>query len=224
MSFFMSQIRPIGLFTALALLVPALPQDGALALNNHAAAAHLRGDCDSARDLYHRALSTATSELAAKIHSNLGALHQRCGRLDEARREYQWVAGRARAQSPAHAIALNNLAGVVRLQGEPRAALRLYRQALVILDAGEPGFDMAVVTNNLAVTLGDLRRFREAADYFERSLALKRRLVGAAHPQVEWTERSYREMMRDVAGNGSADTVDVLELAASQRTRSGSKE
>ncbi|MCG8456127.1 MAG: tetratricopeptide repeat-containing serine/threonine-protein kinase, partial [Holophagales bacterium] len=84
------------------------------------------------------------------------------------------------------AIATQNLAEAVELQGDAVEAEKLYRQALDLLRASV-GIDHAAYArtlSNLGVLLDNQEEHREAKQLFEQSLEASRRIFGDRHPDV----------------------------------------
>ena len=115
-----------------------------------------------------------------------------------------------------HAVELNNLAQTRRSEGRDQEALRMFREALRILDSipDAPAIERAAVMNNLGVALGESGRFSEGQRLLERSLEMKVRLFGVEHEQVRFTRENIAKLRASVGSRkrGVGQVVDAMEL------------
>lgn len=204
-------------------LVGRAGEDGAV-LNNRGAWLYANGELAAAEVCYLTALAAAQADNApaetlARIHGNLGALYKSRGHFVLAVRHYRAALAHRRQGPPReHALALNNLAEVMREAGDANC-VRVFRDALRLLESDTAANDLehAVLLQNLGVALAEAGRFREAVDLLRQSLGLKRRLFGWGHPQVVVTELNLAGIERSVQASrrnrgNVRETVDVLEL------------
>lgn len=138
-------------------------------LNSEAVSAWRANDQARAEVLFQLALRRAPAPAAdrARVHSNLAALYKRQRRYRLAARHYQHA---ARLTRPHHAIALNNLAEVRRLQKRPAEAIQLLRLALEILDPASA--DLPILLHNLAAAQAQCGMRSEARQNLSRALSL----------------------------------------------------
>jgi CHAT domain-containing protein/Tfp pilus assembly protein PilF len=87
---------------------------------------------------------------------------------------------------PDTATSLDNLAGLLKAQGDSAAARPLYEQALAIRKAvlGERHRDTATSLNNLAMLLFGQRDYAAARSHLEQALAIRKAVYGPRHPVV----------------------------------------
>ena len=87
---------------------------------------------------------------------------------------------------PDTADSLNNLAELLRSQGDYAAAKPLYEQALAIRKAvlGERHPDTATSLNNLAVLLQAQGDYAAAKPLFEQALAIDKEALGETPPRL----------------------------------------
>lgn len=213
--------QPVGIISTLvtiSLTACAQPAEH-VRLNQLGAQAYLREDFGAAEAFFCQALAqhVEAPEDLARIHSNVAALYKHTGRYHESAAHYSAAArNREQLDPAAHAVTLNNLAEVRRLLNQPREAIRLFRQALRILDDSGTAiaFDRAVIANNLGVALGEQGRFTEGAQYLEAALDLKRQLFPPAHAQLSLTQ-SNLEKLRKSARKPSLTvrhSIDAMEF------------
>jgi tetratricopeptide (TPR) repeat protein len=84
------------------------------------------------------------------------------------------------------AAALNNLAGLLKDQGDAAAARPLYERALAIAEkaSGTDHLDTAAARNNLAVVLRGLGDYAAARPLLERALQIRDKLLGPENPKT----------------------------------------
>jgi tetratricopeptide (TPR) repeat protein len=99
---------------------------------------------------------------------------------------------------PDTAITLNNLAGVLRAQGDLQGARTLYERVLTIREAqlGPDDPDTAITLNNLAGVLHDQGDLDSARDYYERALATFEHRLGPTTPSLRAAARALPRWWR----------------------------
>jgi tetratricopeptide (TPR) repeat protein len=117
-----------------------------------------------------------------------GRLFHAAGRLAEARNAFA-QALRLRTQTldaydPLVAETQNNLGVIVRLQGRPAEAEKLFQQALGILRKNDPQHLMPGLYNNLAQAADDQGRWKQARDLYKDAVAAWEKTLGMDHPNV----------------------------------------
>ncbi len=124
------------------------------------------GQNEGAAEVYAMALTLAP---AAALHNNIAVALKKLGRLDEAREHLQ----QALTLAPNDYDALNNLGNILKLDGDPAAAIAQYRKILE-----QNPRDAAAYSNvgNACQALGDLQ---SAAQMYETALALQPQLAQA---------------------------------------------
>ena len=186
-------------------------------LNNSGASEYLEGRFADADKNYQMALQMAGDSTihGARILANIAALAQRRNRFSEAEVAYRKVyfvrrtlLGECHTDS---VIALNNIAGALRMQGNYSDARRLYLQALK--STIEESADHAIILNNLGDVLRALGNFAEAERYLRYSLTIGMHLYGKEHPQVKIAQNNLAEVLED-AGELQA-AANLLERLAS---------
>ena len=110
---------------------------------------------------------------------------------------------------PHVSVSLNNLAGLLRMQGDNEAAKPLYERALGINERafGEDSIKLATLLGNLAGALADLGDLDGALALQERALALRVRAFGPASTDVAVTLHNLAGVLRDL---GRYDEVQPM--------------
>jgi tetratricopeptide (TPR) repeat protein len=153
--------RAFAAFDQMGRLAPGPPAYARVAY-----ALELQGDLEGALDYMRRAADGTTPndpESLAWHFSQVGGLLLQMGRLVEARLAFE----RAAATFPDHPLAVQGLASIRVLDGDPRAA-RLLLQALL---AKSPAPDLAAAVGDLSMALGDAEG---AAPYFRMAEQIER--------------------------------------------------
>jgi protein O-mannosyl-transferase len=165
------------------LLDAARPQEGleqarrALDLQPDSAAAHFTfanalsrvGQTAAAVDHYTEALRLPAQVRVAEIRTNLGAVLEGLGRLDEALAQFEEVV----RISPDSARAHTNVGNLLLQKGDPADAVGHFRKAIAI----EPGYTDAHM--GLGSALADLGRLEEAEQSHRRAVDLDPQSAGA---------------------------------------------
>lgn len=105
---------------------------------------------------------------------------------------------------------LLSLADSLREQGRYEEAMERYREAVELdafLHGSEDHQDRATLFNNLAVTLGLAGETAEARELFGRTLEIRRRLLGEAHPHVAQTQYSLAVLLAEVGDLREAEAL-----------------
>ena len=154
---------------------------------------------------------TRPDEMATSL-LNLAAVHRAGDRLGEAEalaREALEILRRGRADDAEVARAVNNLAGLLRVQGDPLTAEELYREALAMkirLFGGEHP-DVATGKNNLALALKAQGKYEEAEKLYRESLALRIRLHGEVSTEVATTQNNLAALLLEKADLDAAEPL-----------------
>ncbi len=126
----------------------------------------------------------------AKLHLVLGEIAIAKAEFAEARRHLEACLDLRQRylgeQHPQIAEALSNLAVVVDLQGQSRAAIKLYRQALALREANlRPEHpQIAVILVGLGGVLARVGEVSESEAVYARALEIDRKAFGDEHPRV----------------------------------------
>ena len=109
------------------------------------------------------------------------------------------------ARHPGYAQSLNNLAGVLKSQGDYAAARPLDERALAIRKEvlGERHPDYALSLNNLAVLLDSQGDYAAALPLYERALAIRKEVLGERHLKYGQSLSNLAFSQRDDAGAAS---------------------
>ena len=152
------------------------------------------GDYDTAAELRQMevdALLAADGVAAGRMAdalTRLGLAHHERVDFDHAEAAYrqaQQVLEGSAGHEQAWAELLNALGNLMRDQGRFETAERHYREALEYIRASQPGGSFeATILNNLGTALIYLSHYREARDFFETALAIRREVLGPTHA---WT-------------------------------------
>jgi CHAT domain-containing protein/tetratricopeptide (TPR) repeat protein len=200
----------------------------AKALNDAGRACEGTGHTDEAFKDYQQALAKAqrSGNLRQQGNSlnNIGLLRNRLGERQEALvllKEALSLARKAEDEA-SQANILNSLGTTYDDLGEPQKALDLYKQALAVPAARSN--DKAAAYNNLGVVHTALGNWEEAAENFNRAIALNRQLddpyslastlnnLGRAQHyagEVEAARASYEEALALARKEGNRDTEIV---------------
>lgn len=168
-------------------------------LNNLAAHYQHLGDYKRARALYEESLfilhTPKKAHLAARIKSNLGALHHIQREYTEAEQLYEEALRMTeQALGPRHqyvAVDLNNLASLHQIRGAYDEAEAFYERSLSIkeetLSPRHP--DVAIGLHNLASLYVLRGEHAKALQHYDRALTIYEETIGHHHPQVAVTLR-----------------------------------
>jgi len=191
-------------------IVARVARDGLIEADMHHAIGVLRhssGDTLGSLAAYTRAyeLRVATlpeqhPDLASSLYA-LGSIAHRLGELDTARDFHERaLAMRRSLYGPDHLVptaSLNNLALVLRDQGELEQAKHALEQALAATERSGAYTNVARTLTNLADLERRLDALPRARELEERSLALRRAAVGDDHPEVADSIVSLARIARD---------------------------
>jgi tetratricopeptide (TPR) repeat protein len=108
-------------------------------------------------------------------------------------------------EHPHTAASLNNLASLLRSQGEFAEARPLFERALAIWEKalGPEHPNVATILNNLALLLLEQRKIVEARPLYERALAIREKTLGPEHPDTAGSLNNLAMLLRaqgDLAG------------------------
>ena len=125
---------------------------------------------------------------AASAYSLMGQVFVEMGKFEEGKchLERSIALQLQRPEHPSLATAYNNLADVLRRQGDLNQAKECHERgsAIQLQTLGPQHPDVAASYNNLALILGDLGDLRKAKEYHERALAIRLQTLGSQHPDV----------------------------------------
>jgi tetratricopeptide (TPR) repeat protein len=118
----------------------------------------------------------ATSRPPARlVHNELGIVARDRGNFSEARRELELALELAKIDGDRADLALAyNSYGLLLLKPEPREAIAPLDACFKLLDPQQDGVRIAQVLNNLGLAHADLGEWNESANYYSRSLDIKR--------------------------------------------------
>jgi Tetratricopeptide repeat/AAA domain len=124
-------------------------------------------------------------------------------------------------EHPGTALSLNNLASVLRDQGDLVGARRLLERALVICEKalGPEHLQTATALNDLAYTLQDQGHLAEARLLYERALAICEKVFGSDHPVTASIGRNLAVLLASESAGASAPSE--RRLAIERLTSSG---
>lgn len=156
-----------------------------------------RGDTSRAEGLLARALAAADSSAQGRVQrasvlSDHAALLGDLGRFAEALPLAEEAVRIGDSEAPAtpvnRAISWSNLASARYGIGQLEEAGEAYRHSAALLDTVRPlpEYDLSINTNNQALLLDRLGRVADAVPLAERSVALKRKVMGEDTPKLVW--------------------------------------
>lgn len=219
---------------AATLRAPAGGSTYAATLDVQAMLAWQRDDTARADALLRQALAASTDDDAGRLQrasvlSDHAALLGALGRFDEARPMAQeavhlgdTIPGATLAN---RAISWGNLASAHYGSGDLDAARDAYAHSAALLEAERPlpEFDLSINYNNQALLLERLGRVADALPFAERSVALKRKVMGDNYPQLVWPLADLASYQAS-AGQGAqarASLAEAWRLAPSAFARDG---
>jgi len=153
----------------------------------------------------------------------LAALQVACGRLDDARRDYELLAQRwalsLGADHPETLAARSALAGVLGRQKEGERALALHEQVVASCERRWGDVHPATLDSleDLAVTLGRQHENDRARLLFERVLDGRRRLQGSEHEDTLRCGRRLARLLGEMGDLGNARRLMEAVLRARER-------
>ncbi len=171
----------------------------------------------------HRAAQGEEHAAVRAVRRALATLHLACGRLDDAREEYEGLvqacARGVGADHPETLAARSGLAGVLGLQGEGERALALHEQVVAACerlwgDAHPTSLDSLEA---LAVTLDRQQENERALILFERVLDGRRRLQGRAHDDTLRCGQRLARLLGEMGDLGNARRLLASVLRARER-------
>jgi serine/threonine protein kinase len=176
----------LGLYSpAEALLQPSLRDLEANDKNNRALLAETSADLATA--LYHRARYGEAERFAARALSIDGAMHDRTRALD-----------------------VSSLLGRIAFaRGNFRTAEKVFREAdtLAAAQFGKASLRRASAQNDLAAALQAQGQYAEAESLYDRSLAVRRQLLGDGHPAVLQVLHNLACLYQDRGETARAQTL-----------------
>jgi CHAT domain-containing protein/tetratricopeptide (TPR) repeat protein len=101
------------------------------------------------------------------------------------------------ADHPEYAVALNNMAEMLRLLNRPSEAEPLYRQALAIDSKYKDRVEAALHQSNFAALLEQTGKLEEAERLRREALAIMERHYGSSHPEVARGLNELALLLRD---------------------------
>jgi tetratricopeptide (TPR) repeat protein len=113
------------------------------------------------------------------------------------------------------ATSLDNLAGLLKAQGDSAAARPLYEQALAIRKAvlGERHPDTAQSLNNLAALLYGQRDYAAARPHLEQALAIRKAVLGERHRDTATSLNNLAELLKAQGDSAAARPLYEQALA-----------
>ena len=136
-------------------------------------------------------------------HTGLGRFYEYTGAYDRAREWYitavHVAADKFGTQHTQYATCLNNLAGVLRVQGDLPGARESFERALEIDEAanGPDHPNVATFLNNLAGVLQDQGDLPGARERFERALEIDEAAYGPDHPTVAIRLNNLADVLKE---------------------------
>jgi tetratricopeptide (TPR) repeat protein/CHAT domain-containing protein len=120
---------------------------------------------------------------------------------------------------PGVATSLNNLALLLRAQGQYAPAEALYKRSLAIKEKalGPNHPDTASILNNLAGLLSDQGQYAEAEPLYRRSLAIREKALGPNHPDVAISLNNLAGLLRDQGQYAVAEPLFRRSLAIREK-------
>ena len=138
---------------------------------------------------------------AAGAYSLMGQVFVEMGKFEEGKchLERSIALQLQGSEHPSVATAYNNLADVLRKQGDPNKAKEYHERGFAIqqqtLEPQHP--DVAASYYNLALILGDLGDLKKAKEYHERALTIRLQTLGSQHPDVAFSYTNLAGVLRD---------------------------
>ncbi|MGA7326260.1 MAG: tetratricopeptide repeat protein [Rhodomicrobium sp.] len=133
------------------------------------------------------------------------------GEYSEALKLFQRYAIAVKAQfgpnHPEYAVALNNMAEMLRLLNRPVEAEALYRQVLAIDDKYRDRVEAAIHRSNFAALLEQTGKLEEAERLRRAALAIMERHYGAEHPEVSTALNDLAVLLKDKNRLREAETL-----------------
>ena len=204
----------------------------ATSLDNAGVLFFVRGEYESARRQYERALAVLAAaaarepsyETVAKVHSHLGPLYQELGQYSAARDHYEQALGAFMKAVPRDeqqiAMTQNNLATLMVKIGDYEEASILYAQALAMLEKrlGAEHPLIASGKHNVAELNQRMGRDTEAIGLYNQAIALKEKTLGDKHPSLALSLGNLSYLYTDrreaaTAGELATRAVHIQEAA-----------
>ena len=165
-------------------------------------------------------VSAGVSELLDRAGSYF---HGRAAHSQAAQLFRDALAIREKAFSPEHpatATSLNNLADLLRDQGDFAGARPLHERALAIREKalGPEHPDTATSLNNLAILFKAQGDFARALPLYERALAIREQVLGPEHPDVATSLNNLANLLRDQGDFAGARPLHERALAIREKT------
>jgi tetratricopeptide (TPR) repeat protein len=112
---------------------------------------------------------------------------------------------------PRHAMSLNNLAELYRIQRKFELAEPLFKKALElkIQNLGEEHEDVAVAWNNLALLQLDQSNFEEAENGFVRAIHIVEKNLGPEYPRLATILENYAGLLRAMNRRMKAEEMEA---------------
>lgn len=134
-------------------------------------------------------------------------------KFDEAERHFVDAMNRSRkfgGNDLRHAMSLNNLAELYRVQGKLDVAEPLLKKALDLKTEilGPGHLDVAVSLNNLALLQHDRSAFEEAENSFIRAIHIVESNLGPEHPRLANVLENYAALLRKMKRPVKAEEME----------------
>jgi eukaryotic-like serine/threonine-protein kinase len=188
-----------------------------------------RGAEVSARELLEQGVAQADQLAAepavqAELLAVMARVHRALGSYDDARQLTERTLALRRTLDGPRSIgvadALNDLAVVLRQQGDMAGAEARHREALALRRTllGREHIDIAESLSNLAIVLRTRGDLAGAEDAHREALAMQRRLLGPTHPGVARTLNNLAVVLRQKGDLAGAEQMHRDALSIRRRT------
>jgi len=118
---------------------------------------------------------------------------------------------RFKPEDPRHAMTLNNLAELYRVQKKLELAEPLFKKALEIKmnNLGLEHEDVAISLNNLALLQYDQSNFEEAENGFVKAIHVIEKKLGPEHPKLANVLENYAGLLRKMNRRMKAEEMEA---------------
>lgn len=195
--------------------------------------AYFRGEYESSRDYYERALAERekaygpTDYRVGLVLDNLGITLESLGKKDEAlavhRRAVAIVEQTLGTEHPEVATSLNSLGVALHVVGKDDEALALHRRALAIFEKtlGADNAEVGATHSYIATVLIDRKQMDAAVAEFTQALSIEEAALGPDHPNLAYDLLGLAE--GELAAGKQKDALAHYERALALREAHGSQ-